>query len=166
MSERIADALPLLDQCASQDFSEQRVLYQVARMYLRTGEGYLVAGRLDEATQTAQRGRDLAQQRRERGRFAEALRLLGEIAVHRDPPEVESAEAHYRQALVAAEELGMRPLQAHCYLGLGKLYRRMGKQAQGQEHLETATAMYRKMDMGSWLQKAEAELGPHHKTLT
>jgi len=80
--------------------------------------------------------------------------------VHRDPPEVESAEAHYRQALVAAEELGMRPLQAHCRLGLGKLYRRTGKQAQAQEHLVTAAAMYREMDMGFWLEKAEAELGP------
>ena len=39
-----------------------------------------------------------------------------------DPPEVEPAEAHYRQALALAEELGMRPLQAHCHLGLGRLY--------------------------------------------
>ena len=108
----------------------------------------------------ALRARDLAQQRRERGRLAEALRLLGEIAVYRDPPEVESAGAHYRQALVAAEELGMRPLQAHCHLGLGKLYRRTGKQAQAEEHLVTAAAMYREMDMGFWLEKAEAELCP------
>src|SRR6516162_1458986 len=161
LSGRIADALPLLDQCASQDLSETRT-YSVPRVYLRTGEAYLVAGRLDEATQMALRARDLAQQRRERGCLAEALRLLGEIAVHQDPPEVESAEVHYRQALVAAEELGMRPLQAHCRLGLGKLYRRTGKQSQAQEHLATAAAMYREMDMGFWLEKAEAELGPPH----
>ena len=74
------------------------------------------------------------------------------------PPEVESAEALYRQALVAAEELGMRPLRAHCHLSLGKLYRRTG--AQAREHLVTAAAMYREMDMGFWLEKAEAELVP------
>jgi tetratricopeptide (TPR) repeat protein len=135
-------------------------MYSVPRVYLRTGEAYLVAGRLDEATQMALRAQDLAQQRRERGCLAETLRLLGEIAAHRDPPEVESAEAHYRQGLAAAEELDMRPLQAHCRLGLGKLYRRTGKQAQAQEHLVTAAAMYRAMDMGFWLEKAEAELGP------
>jgi hypothetical protein len=28
-----------------------------------------------------------------------------------------------------------------------------------EEHLVTATAMYRAMDMGFWLEKAEAELG-------
>src|SRR5262249_54488830 len=137
LSGRTADALPLLDQCAAQDLSEAR-LYRVPRIYLSTSEAYLAACRLDEATQMALRARDLAQQRRERGRLAEALRLLGEIAVYRIPPQVESAEAHYRQALVSAEELGMRPLQAHCHLGLGKLYRRTGKQAQAREHLTTA----------------------------
>jgi len=159
LSGRIADALPLLDQCASQDLSETRT-YSVPRVYLLTGEAYLVAGRLNEATQMALRARDLAQRRRERGCLAEALRLLGEIAVYRDPPEAESAETYYRQALAAAEEMGMRPLQAHCRLGLGKLYQRTGKQAQAQEHLETAAAMYGEMDMGFWLEKAEAELGP------
>jgi hypothetical protein len=37
------------------------------------------------------------------------------------PPEVEPAEASYRQALALAEELGMRLFQAHCHLGLGTL---------------------------------------------
>src|SRR6516164_9095141 len=100
----------------------------------------------------ALRARDLAQQRRERGCLAEALRLLGEIATYRDPPEAESAKAHHRQALAAAAELGMRPLQAHCHVRLGKLYGRTGKQAQAREHLATAAAMYRDMDMGFWLE--------------
>jgi uncharacterized protein HemY len=52
----------------------------------------------------------------------------------------------------------MRPLVAHCHLGLGKLYRRTGKHDQASEHLTTATTMYREMDMRFWLEKAEAEL--------
>ena len=52
------------------------------------------------------------------------LRLLGEVAARRDLPE--QAEGHYRDALALAEQLGMRPLVAHCHLGLGKLYRRTG----------------------------------------
>ena len=131
----------------------------MARVHLWISEGYLLAGRLDEATQMARCGRDLAQQRRERGRLAEALRLLGEIAVYRDPPEVESATAHYRQALVAAEEMGMRPLAAHCHLGLGKLFHRTGDRAKAADHLTIAATMYREMDMAFWLEKAEAELG-------
>jgi hypothetical protein len=65
-------------------------------------------------------------------------------------------EAHYRQALALASELRMRPLVADCHLGLGKLYRRTGKREQAQEHLTTATTMYREMGMTYWLEKAEA----------
>jgi len=57
-----------------------------------------------------------------------------------------------------ASELGMRPLVAHCRLGLAKLYRRRGKREQAQEHLTTAATMYREMGMTYWLEKAEAEL--------
>jgi hypothetical protein len=52
----------------------------------------------------------------------------------------------------------MRPLIAHCHLGLGKLYRRTDKREQAQEHLDTATLMYREMGMTYWLERAEAEL--------
>jgi hypothetical protein len=51
----------------------------------------------------------------------------------------------------------MRPLVAHCHLGLGKLYRRTDKREQAREHITIATTMYREMGMTYWLEKAEAE---------
>jgi hypothetical protein len=72
----------------------------------------------------------------------------------------EHAEGYYREALALARELGMRPLIAHCHLGLGKLHRRTGNPGQAQEHLTIATAMYREMDMACWLDQAAAEM--HH----
>ena len=51
----------------------------------------------------------------------------------------------------------MRPLAAHCHLGLGKLYRRAGKRQEAQEHLTTAATMYHEMGMQSWLERVEAE---------
>ncbi len=61
----------------------------------------------------------------------------------------------------------MRPLFAHCHLGLGKLHDRIGDREKGAKHLTTAATMYHEMDMGFWLQKAEAEfaspLGTHPK---
>ena len=66
---------------------------------------------------------------------------------------------HYdREAMARGAELGMRPLVAHCHLGLGKLYRRVGKRQEAQEHLATATTMYREMEMQFWLEQAEAEM--------
>ena len=50
----------------------------------------------------------------------------------------------------------MRPLVAHCHLGLGRLYRRTGERERAYEHLTTATTMYREMDIRFWLEKAEA----------
>ena len=50
-----------------------------------------------------------------------------------------------------AEPRGMRPLVAHCHLGLGKLHRRTGKREQAREHLTTAATMYRERGMTYWL---------------
>jgi hypothetical protein len=52
----------------------------------------------------------------------------------------------------------MRPLVAHCHLGLGKLRRRAGDREQAQEYLTTAMTMYREMGMTYWLEQVEAEL--------
>ena len=53
---------------------------------------------------------------------------------------------------------GLHSLIAHCHLGLGQLYRRTGNREQAQEHLTTATTMYREMDMRFYLVQAETEL--------
>jgi hypothetical protein len=58
----------------------------------------------------------------------------------------------------ATEELGMRPLQAHCHLGLGKLYRRTGRLDEAHAELATAVAMLREMGMAFWLPEAETAL--------
>jgi len=86
------------------------------------------------------------------------FRLLGEMAAHPAALDAGQARARYVEALTLATELGMCPLVAHCHLGLGKLYRRTSDHAKTEEHLRTATAMYREMDMGFWLEKTETEL--------
>ena len=74
------------------------------------------------------------------------------------PPEVEPAEAFYRQAIVLADELGMRPLLAHCHCGLGILYNRIGRPEQARTELSAAIELYRAMDMTFWLERAEIAL--------
>ncbi|HEV2054614.1 MAG TPA: adenylate/guanylate cyclase domain-containing protein [Methylomirabilota bacterium] len=116
---------------------------------------YLLGGRIVEAEQAATRALELAQRQEQRGNEARAMWVLGEIAARSAPAE---AEGRYRSALALAGELGMRPLVAHCHLGLAKLYRRTGKRQEAQEHLTTATTMYREMDMRFWLEKTGTEL--------
>ena len=154
---RVAEALPLLEQAAERDASMRLVADQSIRVaYL--SEAYLLAGRMDDAIRFARRALELSRNHKERGHEAWALRLLGEIASRSDPSDVDTAEGHYRQAMAVTGELGMRPLLAHCQLGLGKLYRRTGDRAKAGEHLTAAATMYREMDMGFWLAQAEAEL--------
>jgi tetratricopeptide (TPR) repeat protein len=113
------------------------------------GEVYLLAGRHDEARQHAEQALELTRAHKEPGYEGWALRLLAEIALGPDHPDAALAAEHAGRALAKAEELGMRPLMAHCHLGLGKLYRRTGKRHEAQEHLTTATRMYRAMTWSS-----------------
>jgi DNA-binding SARP family transcriptional activator len=125
------------------------------REYHALGRTCLALGRLSEAQQLSERA--VEHPHLSLGWRAYALHLLGDIATHPDRIDEESAERYYREALALAEPRGMRPLVAHCHLGLGKLYRRTGKRQEAQEHLTTATTMYREMEMTYWLEQAEAE---------
>jgi tetratricopeptide (TPR) repeat protein len=125
---------------------------------LALGEAQVRAGCLEEAHALAAHTLALTRMHQERGNQAYALRLLGEIAAHRTPSDVDAAAAHYYQALALAEALGMRPLQAHCHYGLGTLYATVGQREQACSALATAIEMYRAMEMTFWLPEAEAAL--------
>jgi predicted ATPase/class 3 adenylate cyclase len=150
LSGRLPEGVALMEEAFADPESTGTVLHPLLLAYL--GEAHLLAGRRDEALAVARRALDLAHVQKERGSEAWVLRLLGEIAAHADPADLESARAHYDQALARADELGMRPLAAHCHLGLAKLYRRAGEQAEAEKHLSAGTTMYREMAMSFWLE--------------
>src|SRR5207253_2416622 len=109
---RVADALALLERAVEQG-TAMRHMRGHALQVAGLGEVSLLAGRLEDASQCAERALMLAHIHKECGTQAYVLRLFGEVAAHHNPPAAKQAEVHYRQALTLAEELGMRPLQAH-----------------------------------------------------
>jgi class 3 adenylate cyclase/tetratricopeptide (TPR) repeat protein len=156
-SQRIDDALPLLERAVEVSAST-RTAWAHSLSLINLSAGWLLADRLENADRMARLAFDQARRRRERGLEAWSLRLLAEIASRRDPSDADlAAEHHYHRARTLAEQLGMRPLVAHCHLGFGKLYRRTDRREQAQEHLAAATTMYREMGMTYWLEKAEAQ---------
>ncbi|HSF30861.1 MAG TPA: adenylate/guanylate cyclase domain-containing protein [Candidatus Tectomicrobia bacterium] len=157
LAGRVADGLPLLEKAVEQATSS-RLMYGQSLWVSLLAKGYLLAGRLEDANARALQALEFASTHKERGYQASALRLLGEIHVRRDPLEVEPAEEHYRQALALADELGMRPLQAHCHFGLGSLYAKIGRREQARCDLSAAIELYRAMDMTFWLPQTEAAL--------
>ena len=124
--------------------------------YCSLGRACQLLGRLDAARRFGDRAIEFSPSHP--GFRAHALHLRGDIVTHPDRFEAKRGEAYYREALALAEPRGMRPLNAHCHLGLGRLYRRSGDRAKAQEQLMTGMAMYREMGMEFWLEKAEHEM--------
>jgi tetratricopeptide (TPR) repeat protein len=155
---RLAEGRALLEEASSESLRTGALLRGRSRRLAWLSEVCRLVGRGEEAWQHARQALDLARQFKERGHEALALHQLGVVQAHADPPDTEQAEAHYQQALALAEELGMRPLQAHCHRGLGTLYSQSGQLEQARTELSTAIEMYRDMEMTFWLPQAEMAL--------
>jgi class 3 adenylate cyclase/tetratricopeptide (TPR) repeat protein len=152
---RLAEGCALLEEAVSESTSTsaRRAVY-----WAWFSEGCRLAGRGGEALQHARQALNLALQQKDRGEEALALHQLGVVYAHTTPPDVAQAEAYYRQALALAEALGMRPLQAHCHLGLGTLYAKIDRREQASAELSAAIDLYLTMEMTFWLPQAEAAL--------
>jgi class 3 adenylate cyclase/tetratricopeptide (TPR) repeat protein len=155
-SGRVGEALTLLERSVNQGERGMEFGHSLSLGFL--GQAYLQLRRIEPALERARLALDLSREQSERGHEAYAIKLLGEIASYPESPDEKVAENYYCQAITLAKELGMRPLIAHCHLGLGKLYHRTDKREQAHEHLATATTMYREMGMTYWLEKAKAEM--------
>lgn len=129
-----------------------------ARVLTELSEACLLVGRLDEALAVAMRGLEFCRTHAHQGEQAWTLRLLGEIHAYRQPPQAELAEVSYRETLALVEALGMRPLVAHCYRGLGTLYVKTDQAEQAHAELSKAIEMYQAMEMTFWRPETEASL--------
>ena len=157
-SGRIQEGLSHLQQALA-DYERAGIGVYHSAAVSHLGEAYLLADQVENARVCADRAVMLARGRGERGYEAWALLLLGEVASHQGSLDAATSQAHYDAAMTLATEIEMRPLVAHCHLGLGRLCRLTGQHAQARQHLTTVSAMYGEMDMRFWLEQAQAELG-------
>ena len=152
-SARPKDGLALLERAASEGEAD-RVRYEHAMVLIQLGEARLEES-LEDAERRATEALTLARRHGERGNEAWAAHLLGLVAAAHPSAHDDTSLTHATRAMTLAGELGMRPLVAHCHLGLGRIFRRLGQREQASEHLTTATTMYRDMDMRFWLGDAK-----------
>lgn len=115
--------------------SALRILSRHALRLAWLSEGYLLAGRVDGAADTADQAQRLAAEHAEQGYAAMAVRMLAR-----------------------ARALEMRPLEALCHLGLDELARCVGDGTAAKARLTEAVGLLREMDMRYWLPQAEAAL--------
>jgi tetratricopeptide (TPR) repeat protein len=154
---RLAEGLALLEEARKDDLRTGALVSSPTRLRQLSAVS-LLAGRLNEASQYAEQVLDSARQQQARGEEAHVLSQLGVIHAQAIPLDAELAEAQYQEALMLAEPLGMRPLQAHCHFGLGTLLVKTGRQEEGRTELTTAIALYRAMEMTFWFPQAEGAL--------
>src|SRR5262249_14971492 len=100
-----------------QDLAARHVAASASRAYHALGRG-----RLDDARRLSSRALDCSSSRS--GEAAHALHLRAEVRTHPDAFDLVDGEADYQKALRLADSGGMRPLVAHCHLGLSTLYGR------------------------------------------
>ena len=155
LAGRVPEALLLLEQ-VQQTAPLPSPLSSLVLVWL--GEIARHAGRLESAHGLAEHALKLAQERQERGNQAWALHLLGTLALWGDLSQAAQAHTYYEQARSLADELGMRPLQAHCHMGLGRLCVQLGQAEQARAALSTAIDLYHAMQMTFWLPQTEAAL--------
>jgi tetratricopeptide (TPR) repeat protein len=156
---RVREALPLIEHAlgfllqknSGPGTSFQWSAYTVSR-------GLLLCGRTSDAEQLAGASLQSATQVGARGEEAWERWLLGEIGCSTKDGNLTEAEQLLRQALALSEELGMRPLSAHCHLSLGRLLERTASKSDAREELACAYALYREMDMQFWLKETESAL--------
>ena len=154
---RLEEAVAMLER-ADRHAGAIGFAYGHALVVATLGEAKLLGGHVDAAARDADRALALCRQHGQRGWEAWTLRLVGEIALRRDPLDLPAARAAFDAATTLAAELGMRPLLAHCRLGLGAAHRRAGEPSRARAEVTAALAEYCAMDMTYWLARADAEL--------
>jgi len=157
-SGRVAEGLALLERAAGHA-EAIGFTYSQSLFVGMLGAGRLVAGDVARATQGAESALELARRYGQRGWEAWARRLGAEVAARRAPSDLATVEARFAEATALATELAMRPLRAHCRLGLGAAYARADMKERALEAVASAGAEYRAMDMPYWCEQAERALG-------
>jgi class 3 adenylate cyclase/tetratricopeptide (TPR) repeat protein len=156
LTGRVAEGLRLLEYGASQTGARRQWYHPQAVVQL--AEGYLAAGRELEAEDSGQRALRLARERGERGREAQALRLLGDVATRHGASGRPRAMERYRSAEELAEELGMRPCVARCQLGTGEILAQIDDRAGARAALDRAATAMQSMGMRPWALRAAQAL--------
>jgi len=156
LAGRVDAGVTLLEQAVEQATSMRFVANQSLHLAW-LGRAHLLAGHREAAVEQGRRALRLAGERGERGQQAHARRLLADIDVGSERPDVAATAAAYRQAFDLAETLQMRPVAAQCLLGLGQLHRRAGQSDLARDELGDAMTRFTAMGMTLWIERAQAE---------
>jgi tetratricopeptide (TPR) repeat protein len=157
LMERPVDALPILMNAVDPQILEASIFPSIYPITV-LAETYRLMGQTDKARQTAEEALQIFRQTGERCFGAWALYEMAVIQSENNSKQIEEAPHTYQLAIDLAEELNMKPLQAHCHLKFGQHYAKIGKTDLARSEFLNAIELYRSLGMAFWLPMAEARL--------
>jgi tetratricopeptide (TPR) repeat protein len=105
-------------------------------------EGYLLAGKHYEASQTGEEVVRLAERCRARPFLAWAYRLLGEVALTTNPDE---APSYFAQAISIFRDIKAENQLALAYSGMGRYHKQRGNTEEARKHLADALEIFERL---------------------
>jgi tetratricopeptide (TPR) repeat protein len=165
-SGQIGDGLQLLQEAVSLDRSAEEDPRRTTHAFALTAlaEASLLAGDTEKALSHVTESLRQTEMYRERGGEAYARWLLAAILSVRGE-DIDAARTEFQGAADLAVELGLRPLLAHCYLGLGDLEARCGETSEPDGHRERGLRLLETLGMRQWIdltRDRSVELGVGH----
>jgi len=157
LSARFTEAESLLREAIEQATQMRMGIFH-SQMIMWLSEARLLTGAVEEAAHLADEALVNTRDRQELGLEAWAFRLAAEVAAEREPGDAARAEGLFREAMKRAEQLGARPLSARCHLGLGTLFRRIGRAQDARAHLVAASQLFNEMQMRLWSERVQTSL--------
>jgi tetratricopeptide (TPR) repeat protein len=146
----VDDGLLLLQEAVALDSAaEPQTTRTFALMAL--SEVAFLAGDLERALTTATQAVQRTRLQEERGAEAHALWLLATIHSAR-ASDLEAATGMFETAIAIATELHLKPLLAHCHLGLAALHERQKCRPKARDHRQVGQRLMETLGMKPWIQ--------------
>jgi tetratricopeptide (TPR) repeat protein len=120
------------------------------------GEGYWQAGEYEKARETLERGLELAEQYGMKYNIGYAHRLLGEIALKRQPS---LATLHFEKSVAILQHIKAENELALAHSGYGRFHKQQGNIEQAREYLTNALEIFERLGTLIEPDKVRKELG-------
>jgi tetratricopeptide (TPR) repeat protein len=144
----VRESLQLLEKAVAMDAAAEPMTTRSFALNA-LAEALYQGGEEERALAAGNQALQFTREHEERGAEAYACFLLGLIHNMR-VREFEAADGYLRAAASIASDLGLRPLLAHCQLGLAELHRRQGKADEAREYLEQGSSLLDALGMKQW----------------
>lgn len=150
LTNRVAPGIDLMREAVA--MAQDTRTGHETRLRVFLAEALIRARHCTQALQEARTALDLARSRKERAAEALALHAFAAASAEENPVRAKKA---YLGALDLAQRLGLRPLAAHCHLGVAELSRAGRESDAAGRHAREAAETYMALGMQSWRRRAE-----------